>query len=176
MVTAAIAVGFLASGGMVWQSSRAAFDVVTDNQGNSWSSGRVSLSNGGFSSTVFNATGLKAGSSGSACVDVNYDGTVDASIKLYLVGTDLNGPLAPYVNFTVAAGTAGCGDLAPIYSGTLAGFAAAAGDFAGGAGSWRPAGRSGAKRGYLFTWTLRDDNAAQGLATTAKFTWEAQSA
>ena len=174
MLTAAAAVGFLASSALIWQSSRAAFTASTDNAGNNWSAGTVMLTDNGTSSTLFDATDLKAGSTGSTCVDVTYGGTVDATVKLY--GT-VSGGLGPYVDVTVAAGAAGCaGSLTPVYTGTLAGLGAAAPTYANGVGGWTPAGRSGARRGYRFTWTLRDDNAAQGLTATTRFTWEAHSA
>jgi hypothetical protein len=174
VLTAAAAVGFLASSALVWQSSRAAFTASTDNTGNNWSAGTVTLTDNGSSSTLFDATDLKAGSAGSSCVNVSYRGTVDATVKLY---GSVDGSLAPYVDVTVEAGAAGCaGSLAPVYSGTLAGLAATAGSYANGVGSWAPAGRSGAQRGYRFSWRLRDDNAAQGLTAASRFTWEAHSA
>jgi hypothetical protein len=173
VLTAAVAVGFLASGAVVWQSSRAAFSASTDNPGNSWSAGTVALSDHGAGSTLFAVTGLKPGATGSSCFDVAYDGSIDAVVKLYATPS---GPLAPYVTLTIEAGAPGCGGtLTPVYTGTLAGLGASAGDFAHGVDNWAPAGHSNARRGFRFTWALRDDNAAQGLATTARFTWEAQS-
>jgi hypothetical protein len=173
ILTAAVAVGFLASGALVWQSSRAAFTASTDNRGNSWSAGTLSLSENGVSSTLFDATGLKPGTTGSGCVDVTYGGSVHAVVKLYAL---TSGPLAPFVNLTIEAGDPGCaGARSAVYTGTLAGLGSTAGDFAHGVDTWAPAGRSGARRGYHVTWALRDDNAAQGLAATTRFTWEAQS-
>jgi hypothetical protein len=173
ILTAAVAVGFLASGAVIWQSSRAAFTASTDNPGNTWSAGTIALSENGVSSTLFDATDLKPGTTGSGCVDVTYGGSVDAAVRLYATPT---GPLAPYVNVTIEAGGPGCaGVRSAIYTGTLAGLGRTAGDFAHGLDTWAPAGRSGARRGYRVSWALQDDNAAQGLAATTRFTWEAQS-
>ena len=60
-----------------------------------------------------------------------------------------------------------------IYTGTLASFANAASDFSTGVGNWSP-GAAGQTTVYRFTYTLQDDNNAQGLNGELGFTWEAQ--
>ena len=69
----------------------------------------------------------------------------------------------------------GFSSVQTVYTGTLAGFVAAHSSFANGAGSWAPTGGAPADNmTYQFVVTLQDNNLAQGLTTTATFTWEAQ--
>jgi hypothetical protein len=178
-VSAAVALGFLASAGLVWQSSRAAFTAQSDSTGNSWSAGTVAISSNSPGGALFTAGDLKPGDTDTACVAVTYGGSVDATVRLYVAAGDLAGDLGNYLNLTVEQGTAGpsCAAMAgatTVYTGSLGRFAATSAGFASGAGTWSPAGASGATRVYRFTWGIVDDNAAQGRSATAKFTWEAQ--
>ena len=62
-----------------------------------------------------------------------------------------------------------------VYSGTLDGFVATHTSYGTGAGTWAPTGGGpDDDMTYQFEVTLQDDNAAQGLTSTATFTWEAQ--
>lgn len=182
--------GILASAAMVWQSSYAAFSGTTTNGGNSWTAGTVKLTDAANGTAILNATALKPGSTGSACITLTYGGSLAAATKLYVATGDLTtstGPsnLAQYLTLKVdeGAGTApSCSDF--VASGndynptnstaeTLSTFASTATNFANGVGAWTPA-ANGATKDYKFTWTVQDNNAAQGLNATVKFTWEAQ--
>ena len=162
---------------LVWNASSSAFQASTTNGTNSWAAGTVAISDDDNGSAMFNATNLKPGDTGSKCILVTYGGTLGSAVKLYGA---VSGNLAQYLNLTVEQGTggtsSGCGSFAAestLYSGTLSGFATAAGTYADGVGSWTP-GTVGATKAYRFTYSLRNDNAAQGQSASATFTWEAQ--
>lgn len=162
---------------LVWNASSSAFQATTTNGTNSWAAGTVAISDDDNGSAMFSATGLKPGDTGSKCILVTYGGTLASAVKLYGVAS---GSLAQYLDLTVEQGnggtSSGCGSFAPestLYNGTLSGFPTAAGNYATGVGSWTP-GAAGATKTYRFTYTLRNDNAAQGQSASATFTWEAQ--
>lgn len=168
----------LVSAGIVWQASTAAFTDVTDNSGNSWATGTVVLDDDDAATAMFNATGLTANSTGTKCIQVSYTGSLAASVKLY--GTVSGTGLASYLDLVIEEGTGGnfggCTGFTPtatIHNGTLAAFGTAATNFSTGIGSFAPTG-SGQNMTYRFTYTVQNNNAAQGLNANASFTWEAQ--
>ena len=175
-IGALLLVGLLVIG-----TSRAAFFDTTQNTGNSFSTGTVAISDDDSGSAMFSASGLVPGDSVTECITVQYDGTeVPADVELYVGSGDLSGTgLDDYLDMTVELGTGGsfgsCAGFSgsSVYTGTLDGFASAHTGFASGTGSWSPAATS-ETRTYRFSFTLQDDNAAQGLDATVTFTWEAQ--
>lgn len=182
-------IGILASAGMVWQSSYAAFSGTTSNAGNSWTAGTVKLTDNALGSAILTANGLKPGSTGTACIKLTYAGSLAAATKLYVAAGDLTtttpSNLAPYLTLKVDEGSGSdpaCSDFVPAVNDynptsstaqTLDTFATTATGFASGVGAWLPA-ANGATKDYRFTWTVQDNNAAQGLNATVTFTWEAQ--
>lgn len=186
----ALPLGILASAGLVWQSSYAAFSGTTSNAGNSWTAGTVKLTDSAAGTALVNLGNLKPGSTGTSCIKVTYGGSLAAATKLYVASGDLTtttapNSLAPYLTLKVDEGVGSdpaCSDFvgsandynaANATTGTVADFASTYTNFANGTGSWTPA-SNGATRTYRFTWTVQDDNNAQGLNATVKFTWEAQ--
>ena len=187
VVAAAVVVGLIGSGALVWQASSAAFTASTDNAGNSWTSGSVTLTDNDFAGANFNETNLKPGSTATKCILVTYNGSVASSVKLY--SNVPTGTLGQYLDFDVALGTGstcaspgtvtqffGDADATPDDDGdTLDNFAALHTNFGDGAGTWTPS-TAATARPYFFTYTLGDDDDAQSLsATGVRFTWEAQS-
>ena len=191
VLAATVPLGILASGVLVWQASYAAFTATTTNPNNTFSAGTVTLTDDHQpSSVLFNAGGLKPGSTGSSCIKVTYNGSLAANVKLYVKSGDLTnttGDLSPYLTFQVAEGTgnaADCSDFAggtnlynPTGAGdatkTLSDFATNRSTFGTGVSAFAPTGASQTKT-YRLTYWLQDNNAAQGKNNTAKFTWEAQ--
>jgi hypothetical protein len=179
----AVPLGLVLSAGLIWESSQAAFTAQTVNAGNTFSAGSVILTDDDASTAMFAVTGLKPGASGQKCIAVTYGGSLNAAVKLFVAPGDLAGTgLGGYLNLTVEEGTGGsfgsCAGFTPSgsdFTGTLAAFAGASTTSATGVGSFAPAGGSAAVRVYRFSYTLADDNAAQGLTATVKFTWEASS-
>jgi predicted ribosomally synthesized peptide with SipW-like signal peptide len=191
ITAAAVPLGIIASGLLVWQSSFAAFSATTTNPNNSFSAGTVTLTDDHQPSTVmFNASGLKPGSTGSSCIKVTYNGSLAANVKLYVKSGDLTnttGDLSPYLTLQVAEGTGSasdCSDFAggsnlynPTGSGdttkTLSDFATTKTTFATGVSAFAPTGAAQTKT-YKLTYWLQDQTLAQGKNNSVKFTWEAQ--
>ncbi|GAA0810121.1 hypothetical protein [Spirilliplanes yamanashiensis] len=187
VVAAAVVVGLIGSGALVWQASSAAFTASTDNANNSWTSGSVTLTDNDFGGANFNETNLKPGDTGTKCILVTYNGSVASSVTLY--SNTPTGTLGQYLDLDVSVGSgstcASPGTQTQIFgdvntvpdnsSDTLDNFAAAHTDWGTGAGTWTPS-TAGTAKPYTFTYTLGGGDAAQGLsATGVQFTWEAQS-
>jgi hypothetical protein len=177
---AAILIGWAGSGLLVWQASYAAFSATTVNNGNSWTAGTVALADDDSAATLFTATGLGGGATGTKCIKVDYTGTLASTVKVYATGALTGTGLGTYIDLTIEEGTGGtfasCTGFSSggtIYSGTLAAFVSAPHtNFGNGVGTWAPSGT--ASKVYRFVYTVQSNNAAQGLNVTAGFTWEAQ--
>lgn len=164
---------------MVVRTSSAAFTATTENTNNSWEAGTVTLTDDDSATALFSGlTGLKPGSTEIDCIAVTYGGSLAASVKLYATITGGDG-LGDYITMDIDRGTTAtfAGDCstfaeteADIYTGALSSMGTS---FAGGHGTWAPAGGSETVA-YRFTYTLADNNLAQGKTATATFTWEAQ--
>lgn len=138
-------IGVLASLGLVWGGTTAAFTSTTPSGSNSWSTGTVTLSDDDGGAALFTAAGLVPGSSGSNCIAVSYTGTVAATVRLYASASTDPSTVASYLDLTVQEGSGGgfgtCTGFAAgstVYSGTLAGFTGAKTSFATGVGTWTP--------------------------------------
>ncbi len=190
VVAAAVVVGLLGSGALVWQASSAAFTDTTTNPGNSWDSGKVVLSDDRSGSAMFSVSNMVPGGAsgtGSRCIEVEYDGDVAATVKLHAAAT--TSTLAPYLDFYVERGTGTCavgnfgtptvlfGDNDGVLTGgndTLAEFLTAHSAWNNGIGGWTPS-AANTVLPFRFTYTLVDDaNAQDKSATGVTFTWEAQ--
>jgi hypothetical protein len=168
----------------------AAFSGTTANSSNSFAAGTVNISDNDSGSAMLSLSSAVPGSSDTACIKITYSGTLDANVRLYVT---LTGTLAPYLTLTVTRGT----DSAPsfdsctnftadatnyigagsgvIYSGLLSAFPStyAAGlvdPVSGSPETWTQT----ESHSYKFVVTLNNDAAAQGLSSTASFTWEAR--
>lgn len=175
---AAAPLALIASSAFVWHASNSAFKAETSDGTNSWSSGTVALTDDGApASAMFDVSGLRPGDTGTKCIAVTYEGTLAAAVKLYGTAT---GGLAQYLDLTVELGTGGgsggCGSFAyesTVYTGTLQHFGATAEDYASGVGDWTILNPPQTKT-YKFTYSVRNNNDAQGISADATFTWEAQ--
>jgi hypothetical protein len=178
-VAAALVVGLLGSGGLVWQGTNAVFSATTTNAADTWDAGSVTLADDDSSGAMFTAAGLVPGATGSRCLTVTYSGTLAATVKLYAAAP--TGTLAPYLDLVVREGSGGgfgsCAGFSgtPIFSGPLAALAATSDSYASGLGTFAPSG-AGSARVYEFTWTLdpATPDGRQGASTAATFTWESQ--
>lgn len=179
---AAVTVGLLGSGLLVWQSTYAAFTATTTTPTSSFGSGKVEISNNTGGTALFTVTNLVPNSTDTRCVDVTYSGTVASSVKLYAAYNTANA-LAQYLTFQVdqIGATATCdataATVSTIYGGTtaqtLAGLVGTATSYTSGLGTWTPA--TTATQRYRFQYLLQDNNAAQNLSAQVNFTWEARS-
>lgn len=179
-------------GTVAGSATYSAFTSTTTNTGNVFSAGTVSLTdNDGGSTGLLALSNAKPGDADAGCIDVSYDGTLPATVRLY---ASVSGALPQYLNLTVTRGTDSspsfdsCANFTAdstdyigagngvVYSGTLAAFpgtyaAGVVDPTAGSPETWsNPESHS-----YRFTITLQNDDAAQGLNGSATFTWEARS-
>ncbi len=165
----------------LFRVSESAFSDTTENAGDQWTAGDVVLTDDDSDTAMFAVTSMKPGDTETECITVTYSGSLDAAVTLYGSLTAGDG-LDDYLNLVVRRGSGGSfGDCSgfssteTVYTGTVDGFVGTHTSFGTGAGSWTPTG-GGADDDmtYQFEVTLQDDNGAQGLTTTATFTWEAQ--
>jgi hypothetical protein len=184
MIAAAVIVGLMGSGALVWQASSAAFTATTENDGNSWNSGKVVLSDNDAGVALFTATDLVPLDTDTNCIEVEYDGNVASTVKLY--ATDPDGTLGEFLDFDVELGSGvSCavpgswtqisGDVGTTIASNddLTTFATAHTDYGNGIAGWTPSAIN-TVRPYRFTWTLADDNDAQDKFAEVRLVWEAQ--
>jgi len=167
-----------------------AFSSQTTNAANSFAAGTVQLTDNDLDGAMLSLSNAQPGATDTSCVLVTYAGSLSSTVRLY--GT-LTGTLAPYLTLTVTRGD----DPTPVFD-DCNGFVADSTDYVGsGAGvvyqgalsafpSTYAAGlvdplaaspeawTTGEAHTYRFAVSLADDNGAQGLSSTASFTWEAR--
>ena len=203
-LVAAVPVGLMACGVLVWNSSSAAFSATTGTPTNSWETGVVQLGNDRGATALFTTTSeglLVPGSTGYKCITVTYSGSVDtavAGVRLYgTLTTDSSAELAAALQVTVEMSTAALtptpdGDCLPSFQASPITYAARAfsafptsygtgiGDANGDAtGDWRPTATTDRSRTYRIAYTLPAGSYAtsvQGKNVAMTFTWEVQSA
>jgi len=191
LLASAVACGLavVVAGAATWSS----FAQTTANPSNSLSAGTVAISDNDAGTTL-SIPALSPGVSSSGCIKVTYTGSLASAVRMYASTT---GALAQYLNLTITRGTqtsptfpsctgfsadsanyigAGAGVM---YSGTLSNLASSYTNFASGLvdapgspQSWS----GGSAHSYMLTVSLPagTPSAAQGLSSTATFTWEAQ--
>ncbi|MFJ2979409.1 hypothetical protein ACIPEP_11170 [Curtobacterium sp. NPDC087082] len=182
----AIPAALVASGVVVSTASYSAFSATTVNPTSNWTAGSVALTDDDNNTALFNATGLKPGSTGANCITVTSTGTLPSTVKLYGTNAATTNALASNINLTVEQGTGGgfgsctgftaASTNGTLYSGTVAGFGTASTNFATGVGNWAPTGSGSESRVYRFTYTVSSTapNTVQGGTAALGFTWEAQ--
>jgi len=203
MIAAALPVGLVVSGALVWQSSYAAFSASTNNPGNAWDAGSVVLDDNDLSGAMFNSTDdgtLKPGSTRSRCIRVDYLGDLPADIKLY-VTTPGGWDLDPFLVMSVEKGidvtssttvTADCSmGFTSTATPTFVYNTAQANDASADATRTMShlkttyptydsgllvssATSQGTSLTFKVTYLVKDDNGAQDDQSSATFTWEAR--
>lgn len=184
------AVGVLAGlalvSGVVLQVSSAAFTSTTENAGNSWDAGTVTLTDNDSDTALFSVTGLAPEDTGNNCIEVTYSGSIapGAAVSLHAAVTETIGGssgdgLGDDLDIVVKMGTAGTscaliGTPTSIYTGTLAAFNTSASALSTG---WTPTLGVDTMRPFQITYTLGSDTAndAQEDGADATFTWSATS-
>jgi len=164
-----------------------AFSATTENDGNVFNAGTVSIADNDLGAAMYNVTNAKPGTSVQACIQVTYTGSLPADVSLYADPATPIGPIGGYVNLTIEKGTGmgpfpNCAGFSaqggPLYNGTLGGFATASTNFGSGASTYPGAQTQWNQNDalvYRFTLTLQNNNAAVGLQSVAhNFIWEAR--
>ena len=188
-IAVAVAALVPAAGGATY----AAFRATSANDGNRVEAGSVKLSDNGDGSALVSLTGALPGDTTSACIQVTYDGSLPATVRLH--GTTSGGGLDQYLNLKVTRGTyspsapayKSCTNFQPdgtdyigsgngvVYNGTLQGlpdgYASGLVDPTGGAPeTWT----TGEVHVYRIDVTLQQNFAAQGKDAAQVFRWEAR--
>jgi hypothetical protein len=144
--------------------------------GNRVEAGTVDLTDNDSGAAMFTISNMLPTSPAvSSCITITYNGTLNSVVSLY---GSASGGLAPYLNLRVRAGNSNrpFGDCtgftasAVLYNGTLSAFPAAFGSIMDPINPWT----TGTQHSYEFTFSMQNTPNAQGLSTTAGFTWEAR--
>jgi len=167
-----------------------AFSKTTDNTGNTFAAGSVTIGDNDANGAIFNMSGLTPGVTDNACIQVTYSGTLTSNVHIYgtTTGTGLDAYLTVKVtrgtvssgafdsctNFTADATDYIGGGAGVIFNDTLANFPddynAGIVDAPGALEAWN----TSEVHAYRFDVTVVDDPAAGGLTAGQAFTWEAR--
>jgi len=171
----------LAASLMAFQATGAAFSATTENAGNAFTAGTVTISDNDSGTAMFNLTNMKPNDNAVGCIEVTYAGSLDPEIRTYGAITAGDG-LEDYLDLTIERGDGTCaafGGVTAVWTnvpdGDMGVFMGAATDYASGSDNWQPTG-GGADDTlpYRYTVNLQDNTLAQGKTATVTFTWEAQ--
>ena len=179
-LTAAL-ISVVAAALLAFQSTGAAFSATTENAGNAFAAGSVTLSDNDSGTAMFNLPNMKPNDNAVGCIEVTYSGTLDPLVKTYGASTAGDG-LETYLDLTIERGTGTCAafvaDAAVWTNGTdgdLGVYLGAVTNYATGVDNWSPTGGGPDDMvPYRFTMALQDNTLAQGKTVTVTFTWEAQ--
>ena len=180
------------AGSVAGTGTFSAFSSTTSNPSNAFTAGTVTISDNDSGSSMLSLSNAKPNDSTTGCITVTYSGSLSSNVRLYASTT---GTLAPYLNLTVTQGGgtpigtsnvpfgSACTNFtadtsgSQIYSGTLSNFASTYTNFSSGLAltnlSASTTWSQNNFRVYKFVVSLANDNNAQGLSSTATFTWEA---
>jgi hypothetical protein len=87
-------------------STLSAFSAITQNPGNTFSTGSVDIEDDDSGSAMLTLSAAKPGDTDEGCIRVRYLGMLPATVKLYGSTTDTNTPkLGDYLTLTVEKGT-----------------------------------------------------------------------
>ncbi|SET46471.1 hypothetical protein [Geodermatophilus poikilotrophus] len=208
-LSVAVPVGLVTSLALTWGATHAAFSATTHNPGNSWETGTVDLDNnakvGAVFTPLFSAEDglLKPGSTGSRCIRIDYTGSLEAEIRMYIEPDGTGSPagaedLDPYLVMSIERGVdvdpetevaVDCSGFTPratatfldrthpgvpdATSRTLAHLRTEHRDFGSGI-VVEPAATENTSMTLRITYVLADNDDAQGKLSEATFTWEAR--
>lgn len=177
------------AGLLIWQISAAAFTAQTQNVGNSWSSGSVTLTDDDNGVAAFQITNVTPGATGSNCLLVTSHSTLPGVVKTYVARLGASG-LQDYIIITMDSGTGGSfancvgfvPDGPPADTASLTAAAATFSNYATGGQPWTTTGTSGETRSYRVRWTFdtasmtqAQIDALQGKSVSVDVVWELQS-
>src|SRR5437868_346027 len=133
---AAVPVGLFASGFLVLQASHAAFTAQTNNPGNSWSTGNITLTDDAQGTALFNVDNISPGQDGDKDIKVTFNGSSDAKVKLYATDASGDDTLAEKLQLNITRSQPGATSTGTsVFQGTLKTFEATQ-SFANGLGEW----------------------------------------
>jgi hypothetical protein len=178
----------LFAGLLVWQGSSAAFTARTQNVGNNWETGSVTLTDDDAGAAAFSVQNATPGATGSRCLTVTSTSTVAGVVKPYVARLGAQG-LENYIYIQMEQGTGGgfasCAGFVPegtpLPPAPLSYLSTANHDFATGGTPWATTGVSGESRTYRVTWNFNttglsqvEIDALQGKSVSVDVVWELQ--
>lgn len=191
LAIAALAAGMagVSAGSLSWS----VLSSASDSAGNTFSTGTVGIGSDDEGGALLSLSGALPGATSTGCIEIDYDGTLAAAVKLYATGT---GGLGSYLTLTVTRGTnpdpafPSCTNFKAdsrdyigqgagvIYSGNLSSYPASyetgladPSDETGLPESWT----SPESHSYKLEVTLQNNLAAEGQSASPSFVWEARS-
>jgi hypothetical protein len=187
---AVVPLSVMLAGALVWQGSYAAFSARTESAGNSWSTGRVALTDDDRGAAALHVENMVPGQTGEKCLVVTSTSTAAGEVRTYVEDLFADRGLESHILITMEIGTGGtfdsCAGFTPTATtatGTLAQLAAADYDYASGANPWVTNGTPGENRTYRATWsfdttglTQAQVDAMQGARVGLDVIWELQTA
>lgn len=175
----ALPVALLASGAVVATASYASFTASTENPDNSWTSGKVVLTDDRAGTAMFDVDGLAPGDADAACITVTSDSTVDSTVAMYTKDSSPADGLSDQLLMTVHSAPAGtdCADVTSAgteeFAGPLSTLTSHAAH-ADGIARWDTGTTQDSRVvriGYSLPTTA--DNTAQDTTASTTFVWEA---
>lgn len=176
------------AGLLVWQGSSAAFTARTQNVGNNWATGSVTLTDDDAGSAAFSLQNVTPGATGSRCLTVTSTSTVPGVVKPYVARLGAQG-LESYIYIQMEHGTGGgfascvgfVPEGTPLPAAPLSYLSTVNHDYATGGTPWTTTGVSGESMTYRVTWTFNttgltqaEVDALQGKSVSVDVVWELQ--
>lgn len=102
-------VAVVAAGALVYQASYAAFSGTTNNTGNEWSTGSVTLTDDDNGVAMFRINNLLPGDTETQCIKVTANASVPSTVKGYTVSPDITNAkgLENHIDITIRSGEGG---------------------------------------------------------------------
>ncbi|MEL6890704.1 MAG: TasA family protein [Actinomycetota bacterium] len=176
IIAGAAALSAAAVSALVFTATNAAFSDTTDNAGNSFVAGTVTITDDDLGNAMFSVTDMVPGDTETECIEVTYTGSiVGADLSgLRLYGSS-SGDLQPELDLLVERSAAGgtCAAFsadATVFNGDLGSLGT---DYASGSAGLVPSAQNETVA-YRFSVTLpaAAPNSVQGDTASADFTWE----
>jgi hypothetical protein len=179
-----------AAGAIAGAATFSAFSSTTTNSsgtGNKFAAGTVNLSDNDAGSHMYSVTNQKPGVDTVKCIQVTYDGSLDANIRLYTTTTTIPAAAAN-ITLTIKKGTStggtgfpDCGTFtsqATIYTGSLRDFQQTRSSWDDGVAAYPGAAtkwNGGGSESLVYQFTLAVNDSGAGVDSGLhQFTWEAQ--
>jgi hypothetical protein len=170
-------------------AAQGSYSSIKSTGSSSWAAGDVVFTANSPAGALFTVTGAIAGTFGTSCVKLTYNGSLPATVRMYVSAVSGTG-LESYLGVQVRSGTgnnANCSDFVVSttdynttgltdYTKTLSALRAASYDYPTGVSSWSATNTApNNTRTYQLSWFVLPDNTATSRTVSFDVTWEARS-